>query len=121
MARNKYKVWTRHKQGFANSNSVMKARFIWLLEELCQRNGVDIQLIDPSLTYSENKHNIESKTGIKLRFSPLFTEISDEEYAKWKAMEEWFNDLVGIKKGIKKDKKVPVDIGNIIRVARGED
>jgi len=117
----RYKVCTARKERFARADSVMEGRFIWLLEELCRRNGVDIQLIDHSVTYSENKEEIESLTGIKLRFSQNAREIDEEEYREWAAMEDRYNELVGIKKGRKKDKKIPVDIGNIIRVAKGEE
>lgn len=109
-----------------HNHSVMEPRFIWLLEAMCQNSGVDVQLIDDKLTYDENKHNIESITGIKLRLSGeakikghfhSAEDISPDEYAEWKAQEEWYNAQVGIKKGRKKDKKVPVDIGNIIRAS----
>lgn len=113
-----------------HNTSVMKPRFIWLLEAMCINSRVDVQLIDPKLSYSENKDNIERITGIKLRLNGearlkgVFhsaADIDPEELAKWESLLEWYNDQVGIKKGRKKDKKVPVDIGNIMRASAGEE
>lgn len=93
--------------------SVMAPRFIWLLEKMCRNSSIDVQLIDPCLTYSENKDNIQRIMGIKLRLSK---EADEEDLAEWQSQEEWYNAQVGIKKG-KKDRKVPVDISNIIRAS----
>lgn len=117
-------------------NSVMEPRFIWLLEAMCRNSGVDVQLIDPKLTYSENKDNIQRMTGIKLklhgeaRLKGIFhsandieayiEEIDEDDLREWKAQEEKYDAFVGRKKGRKKDKKVPVDIGNIIRASGRE-
>lgn len=104
----------------------MEPRFIWLLEAMCKNSGVDPHLIDPKLTYSENKLNIEDQTRVKLRLSGVAKmkgvfhsarDITEEDYAEWASMLEWYNAQVGIKKGRKKDKKVPVDIGNIMRAS----
>lgn len=99
--------------------SVMEPRFIWLLEEMCRNCGVDVQLIDLRLSYSENKDNIQRITGIKLRLKKDFKEMDEEELKEWESQEEWYNAQVGVKKGRKKNKKVPVDIGKIVRACGG--
>ena len=101
-------------------NGRLRGRFIWLLEEMCRNSGVDVQLIDHRLTYSENKNNIQRITGIKLRLNKNSRKMDEEEVKEWEAQEEWYNAQVGVKKGRKRDKKVPVDIGNIIRASGAE-
>lgn len=109
-----------------HNQSVMKPRFIWLLEALCKNSSVDTQLVDPKLTYSENKDNIEQITGVRLRLKGeaklkgIFhgaVDMEEEDYAEAESMLDWYNSQVGVKKGRKKDKKVPVDIGNIIHAS----
>ena len=37
----------------------LAGRFRWLLEKKCREHDIDVQLIDPELTYHENLVNIE--------------------------------------------------------------
>ena len=61
----KYKVV---KQGeFSGGRSqTLPGRQMWLLKTMARRMEVDTSLIDSSLTYWENKTNIESQTGVEL-------------------------------------------------------
>jgi len=44
----------------------LAGRFVWLLETMCRRQEIDIQLIDYELTYWENKANIEGQVHKRL-------------------------------------------------------
>ena len=97
-----------------HNRSVMKPRFIWLLEALCANSGVDPQLIDPKLTYSENKDNIERITGLKLRLKGeanlkgVFhsaADIDPDELAKWESLLEWYNARLESRKAGRKTRK----------------
>jgi len=44
----------------------LAGRFRWLLEKKCRERGIDVQLIDPELTYRENVVNIEKLTHQRL-------------------------------------------------------
>jgi len=44
----------------------LRGRFVWLLETMCQKCGVDIQMIDSTLDYYENKANIEAQLHKRL-------------------------------------------------------
>lgn len=94
--------------------SVMAPRFIWLLERMCLNANIDPQEIDLDLSYQENKEEIEKRFLVKLSLTKKDDGI---DWEKWEAQLEWFNDQVGIKKGRKADKKVPVDIGNIMKAS----
>jgi len=45
----------------------LEGRFVWLLETMCRKQGIDVQLIDSELTYAENKTNIERQVHKRLR------------------------------------------------------
>jgi len=59
----------------------LRGRFIWLLEEMCRRCGVDVQLIDARLDYYENKANIEEQVHLRLFLKPekRLPEVEQEE------------------------------------------
>lgn len=42
---------------------------MWLLEEMCLRAGIDTMMIDPTLTYWENKAEIERQEHAKLHLT----------------------------------------------------
>ena len=43
---------------------------MWLLEEMCKRCDVDTEFIDPTLTYYENKEEIQKEAHRKLFLKP---------------------------------------------------
>ena len=51
-------------------NGRLRGRFLWLLEEMCRRCGVDVQMIDHGLDYFENKKNIEEQCHVRLFLKP---------------------------------------------------
>ena len=57
----------------------LRGRFKWLLEEMCRQTGVDVQMIDPTLDYFENKRNIEEQARKKLFLKPEKREPEEEE------------------------------------------
>ena len=48
----------------------LRGRFLWLLETMCRKCGVDIQMIDSTLDYYENKANIEAQVHKRLYLNP---------------------------------------------------
>jgi len=48
----------------------LQGRFMWLLEEMCRRCEVDTEFIDPTLTYYENKAEIEKEAHTRLFLKP---------------------------------------------------
>jgi len=48
----------------------LRGRFLWLLETMCRKCGVDVQMIDLTLDYYENKHNIEVQVHRHLFLKP---------------------------------------------------
>jgi hypothetical protein len=94
--------------------SVMEPRFIWLLEQMCLNSNIDQQEIDLQLDFWENKEEIENRFGVKLSLTKKDDSI---DWRKWEAQLAWYNDQIGVKKGRKTDKKVPVDISNIMKAS----
>jgi len=48
----------------------LRGRFMWLLETMCRKCGVDVQMIDNTLDYYENKRNIETQAHKRLHLNP---------------------------------------------------
>lgn len=48
----------------------LRGRFLWLLEKMCRRCSVDVQMIDHGLNYCENKRNIEEQCHVRLFLKP---------------------------------------------------
>jgi len=66
----------------------LRGRFMWLLETMCRRCGVDVQMIDATLDYYENKRNIESQAHKRLCLNPHKTHKKSKylDEKEWKSM-----------------------------------
>ncbi len=53
-----------------NRKGELPGRFRWLLEEMSRKQGFDVQEIDRSLTYWENKRIVEKKYHTALVLKP---------------------------------------------------
>ena len=74
------------------SLSELAGRFKWLLETMCRRQGIDVQLIDDELTYSENKRNIEeqARTRLVLKVEKLEERKEEERIEQANEIDEEF-------------------------------
>jgi len=54
---------------YMRRGQTLPARQMWLLEEMCLRAGIDTMMIDPTLTYWENKAEIERELHTKLHLT----------------------------------------------------
>ena len=70
----------------------LRGRFIWLLEEMCRRCGVDVQMIDPTLDYYENKRNIEMQTRKRLFLKP--EKAAKAEMKEMEALAESYMEMM---------------------------
>lgn len=61
---------------------VLPGRFRWLLEEMCEKQGIDIQEIDPALDFWENKAAIEAKYNTVLVLS--LDRLGDAWLERWR-------------------------------------
>ena len=52
---------------------MLAGRFVWLLGEMCRKQGIDVQEIDENLDFWENKSKIEEKArgSLVLKLSRL--------------------------------------------------
>jgi len=70
----------------------LRGRFIWLLEEMCKRCGVDVQMIDPTLDYYENKRNIEMQTRKRLFLKP--EKAAEAEIREMEALAKTYMEMM---------------------------
>ena len=70
----------------------LRGRFIWLLEEMCRNCGVDVQLIDPTLDYYENKRNIEMQTRKRLFLKP--EKAAEAEIREMEALAKTYMEMM---------------------------
>ena len=54
---------------YVGRGQTLPGRQMWLLEEMCLRAGIDTMMIDPTLTYWENKAEIERELHTKLHLT----------------------------------------------------
>jgi len=57
----------------------LPGRFRWLLEEMCRKCGIDVQMVDYAIDFWENKANIEGQTHKRLFLKPEKKQVEEEE------------------------------------------